>query len=111
MEITKKQFKKIVIFFSIILLLDYPILPWILSFLSKDYQCEYDNLTCLGMSFALMTIVGLFWYLIVMANNIMFFTNYYKTRYDFDGFKKEPLTLLFLKCLFVKKYYLEYSIK
>jgi hypothetical protein len=110
MKITKEQYKKIITFFSIILILDYPVIPWLLSLLNKNYKCEYSVLVCFGLSFFLISLVAISWYIVVKANYTIFFTDDYKARYNFTGFEKKPIFLLLLQCLFSKKYYFNSAI-
>ena len=105
MKLTLNQFKKIVIFFSLVLLLDYPILPWILSFSQAESQCEYDGIICVSLSSIFILIIAFIWYVIIKANYFIFFTDRYKSKYNFDSSEKASSILFFLKSLFIKKYY------
>jgi hypothetical protein len=73
-KITKKQFKNLFIFFSLILVIDYPLLPFLSSFISKKDFCEeYDTDICLLITLSFTAFVMLFWCVIWGINYIIFF--------------------------------------
>lgn len=101
--LTEKKFKKITLLFSIILLLDYPVLPFFLSHLENKEYCEYDSLLlCFGLSLFLVTLIITFWLLVASSHYLMFFTNHYKVEGLGGG---ESKLLFFAKCFIYKKYF------
>lgn len=94
-RITKKQAKLIFLFFSVLLLMDYPILPLLISILEGKNNCnDYDNLiTCIGLSFLFFVIIQVIWFLIFY--NI--YETYFMSEEDKEKLRKSRFTLIRLK--------------
>lgn len=89
-KITKNQFKKLFKIFSLILLLDYPILPF-LSSIGGDIKCDdYDILTCISISLFFILIVAFFWSMIWFMSYIAFFMEDYRSK-DFKNKMSPPI--------------------
>ena len=73
-KITKKQFKNLFIFFSLLLIIDYPLLPLLSSLISKKDFCEeYNTDICLLITLSFTAFVMLFWCVGWLLNYIIFF--------------------------------------
>ena len=110
MKINKKLFKKIVILFSIFLILDYPVLPFILSNLAQKNWCEYSANICFGISVITVLMTSTMWFVIVRGNYLLFYTNYPKKHYTEINADNESILASILKFLYVKKYQANFAL-
>ena len=72
--ITKRKFKRLFQIFSLILFLDYPVLPLISEFIHKDYSCdEYEVLTCISVTLIFTALIASFWCVFWAMNYVAFY--------------------------------------
>ncbi len=84
-HINKKQFKNLFKIFSLILLIDYPILPFAVSYMQGDFGCEgYDAITCFSAALFFIVLIAFFWCMFWLMNYIAFFMEDYR-RKDTDS--------------------------
>ena len=79
-RITEKQFKKLFKILSLILIIDYPLLPFLLSLVERNTGCEYNTLICISLTFLFVAIIAFFWCIIWLMNYITFFMNDYRNK-------------------------------
>lgn len=78
-KITKNRFIQLFKIFSFILLINYPLLPFLGYFLGeKKPWCEDDVLTCGSAILLFMFIIFLFWCIVWFMNYAVFFMDDYK---------------------------------
>jgi len=78
-KITKEQFKKLFKIFSLILMIDYPIMPFLSSFYTGDKICEdYDTLTCVSVMLIFIVLIFFFWCATWLMCYIAFFMEDYR---------------------------------
>ncbi len=74
MTITKQNFQKLFRFFSLIMLINYPLLPFVSSMIGGDKSgCEEGIIFCGIIALIFMSVVGLFWSAIWFINYAIFF--------------------------------------
>jgi len=100
---TKKQFINLFKIFSFLLIIDYPLLPIILSGINKKSFCEeLDLISCGIITFSVTAVVLLFWCLFWLVNYGVFYMD------DFGGKKlKRDFKMPFY--LYIN--YIQYSFK
>jgi hypothetical protein len=69
----KKQFKRMFNIFSLILVLVYPILPFLNAIIKNKPICNYDNGICVIIFMVFIFIVWCFWCVSWLINYIIFF--------------------------------------
>ena len=75
-KITKKQFKNLFKIFSLLLIFDYPVLPFLSSSFFNHEQnfCEgYDISICLLITSSFILVIAVFWCVAWLLNYIIFF--------------------------------------
>ena len=78
-KITKEQFKKLFKIFSLILMIGYPIMPFLSSFYTGDTICEdYDTLTCVSVMLIFIVLIFFFWCATWLMCYIAFFMEDYR---------------------------------
>ena len=120
---TKKQFKNLFKIFSFLLIIDYPLLPILLSGIAKKSFCEeLDWISCGIITFSVTALVLLFWCLFWLVNYCVFYMDDYRGKklkrdfklpfylyinyiqYSFKDSKMKPMiiaSLLIILCLSV----------
>lgn len=80
-KITKKQFRNLFVGFSLLLVIDYPALPFLSSlfFDNKENFCEdYSLGICLFITLSFIAVIGLFWCIAWLINYAIFFMKDYR---------------------------------
>lgn len=88
--VTKKSYKKLFKIFSLILLLDYPILPLVFGIIRSESGCEYSTITCITVMISMMMIIFIFWTILWLNNYIIFFLDDYKNKIPNKGLFNIP---------------------
>ena len=98
-NMTKYNFLRLFRIFSLILIIDYPLLPISLSLLKKEPFCESNIEICLLSMILFFLIIALFWCVIWFMNYAVFFMDDYRSK----NYKiKMGLTVAYVR-------YLQYS--
>jgi hypothetical protein len=101
-KITKKRFIGLFKFFSLILFIDYPLLPILSSLKDGKSDCGYSPLFCISIMLLFILIIAFFWCIIWFINYAVFFMEDYRD-------KKIEKNLLWPFYLYVK--YIQNSCK
>lgn len=80
-KVTKRQFRRLFKVFSLILLINYPVLPFLSSFTQGDIECDsYDILTCVSVAFLFIAIIFFFWCMVWLMVYITYFAEDYRVK-------------------------------
>lgn len=87
LNITKKQFEKLFKIFSLILLLDYPILPLLETVINDKQVCNYNAISYTMVFLAFILIIWCFWSISWLINYVVFFV------YDISEIESKKLRI------------------
>lgn len=95
MKLSKKNADKLFRIFSIVLLIDFILLPIALSYFDNTQKCDYSLTECIFLSLVPIVIFSFFWIAICFQINLLF----YKTESEkkLIRSKKFSLSKIFLK--------------
>ncbi len=82
-KITKRQFKNLFAGFSLLLIIDYPLLPFLLSLFydnQENFCEEYSLGSCLLITLSFMGLIISFWCLAWLINYAIFFMDDYRNK-------------------------------
>ena len=82
-NITKKQFKNLFVIFSLLLVVDYPLLPFLSSLLlnnKRDFCEDYSINTCLFITLSFTITIIFFWCMAGLINYSIFFMKDYRNQ-------------------------------
>ena len=103
MNINAKQFRDYVKFISIILIFDYPIMPFVLSIIEGKETCEYSILVCLLLSLFLLVIILALWLTLAQTHYIIFYTDRYRMK---NLVRNDSRAIFLIKIFFSSKHFL-----
>ena len=117
LKLTKVQFERLFKVFSLVLLIDYPALPFFTSFLKKESFCDGDDIViCTIAALLFMLIVICFWCVFWLMNYAVFFMDDYRgkqierkislpfflyVKYLQNSFKNKPIQSFVLELILV----------